>query len=148
MPLVYTKQVKPLGFKGSGMFCDSKWHLNYYRTFPKERTVVGICGGVVPEGVWRFELTAAQMKAFKNGQLSLIPPGCCSVSHRPHLEYPLWYHEGEIKNLLHLKQILASTGLFPELVKGKKAKTKKVPEPQVNHSIHFPSWNNDGSSPW
>lgn len=117
MALMYTRQVRPLGFKGSGVFVDSAWHLNYYRTFPKQRVVLGICGGMVPDGVWRFDLTCKQMKAFQKGKLSLVPPGCCSASHRPSLEDPKWVHEGEIKNLRHLKQILATTGLFPELQK-------------------------------
>lgn len=117
MALIYTRQIRPLGFKGSGMFVDSKWHLNYYRTFPKERVVLGICGGLLgdDEGVWRYELSTKQMKAFQSGKLSLVPPGCCSASGRPYLESYKWVYEGTIKNLRHLKQILITTGLFPEL---------------------------------
>jgi hypothetical protein len=116
MAFVYLRQVAPLGFKGTGMFIDSKWHHNYYRVFEKEYVVIGICGGLVPDGVWRFDLTRAQMRAFKKGKLSVIPPDCCSASHRPKVDDYKWVFEGTIKNLRHLKQILAGTGLFPELV--------------------------------
>lgn len=117
MALIYDRQVAPLGFKGTGLFAHSRWHLNYYRAFPEERIVLGICGGLIPDGVWRFDLTKAQMRAFQRGKLSLVPPGCCYPTRRPQLETYTWVYNGTIKNLRHLKQILASTGLFPELSK-------------------------------
>jgi hypothetical protein len=115
MALIYTRQVRPLGFKGSGMFDSSRWHLNYYRVFHKERVILGICGGLDPDGVWRYDLTSKQMKAWEANKLSVTPPGCCSASQRSSLKAYKWVHEGTIKNLRHLKQILATTGLFPEL---------------------------------
>ena len=115
MALIYKRQVEPMGFKGNGMFIDSQWHQNYYRVFEKECVVIGIGGGVVPDGVWRFDLIRAQMKSFKKGRLGLVPPGCCYPTRKRQLSDFKWVFEGTIKNLRHLKQILAGTGLFPEL---------------------------------
>lgn len=75
---ITTKDVKPLGFKGSGMFDDSKWYQFYFASVPKHRKVYVI--SALDGTVSHFDLSKDDYEDFESGDLSVVPPGCCCAS--------------------------------------------------------------------
>lgn len=132
---IYLRHVKPLGFKGSGMFEDSAWHQTYYRVFYDLCVVIGIDS--MEPGVWMVELTPEQMKRYKANQLSITPPGCCApcAGEREVIEVESYIFQGPIKNQKHLKQILDNTGLWNGKFVSDKLKTAKLEHESLKTSI-------------
>ena len=83
---IWLKDVAPLGFKGSGMWDDSKWYHFYYKIVPSKRRVYII--DALDRNLSHFSLTSKQYKAYMNGELSLVPLGCCCASGGKYLENP------------------------------------------------------------
>ena len=73
---IYAKDVVPLGFKGNGMFSDSKWH-HYCLEQPKKRRFYIISN--VDNSITHFNLSAREYQLYKRNRLSLIPLGCCDA---------------------------------------------------------------------
>lgn len=69
-----TKDVEKIGFKGTGLFDDSKWHHYYYAKLPKTRQIYIIDD--LEQSLSHFDLNKEEWKAFENNKLSLIPR-CC-----------------------------------------------------------------------
>ena len=100
----YTRHVKPLGFKGSGIFTDSKWYSTYYLVNPELRLVIILQN--LSQALSVYRLNACDFKRFREGKLSLIPPGCCNPSGGPSRTNAIVFHEGEIKNVAHLRELV------------------------------------------
>lgn len=98
------KQVKPLGFKGNGVYPDSAYHSHYYKVDAKAKTVT-VIGNLYPQTISRFELTSRQLEAFDVGKLKLVPPHCVSPGPGRSFDKCKILFEGDIKNLRHLKKI-------------------------------------------
>jgi len=102
---VRSKQVEPLGFKGNGMFCDSATHNYYYKSDPINFTIT-VIGNLFPQTICRFQLNSKQYKSFKEGNLSLVPPGCCNASGGPTINHCEVLFEGTFKSMAQIKQLL------------------------------------------
>lgn len=92
---LYAKDVAKIGFKGSGLFDDSKWYHFYYAELPKTKQVYIIDS--VEESVSHFNLSDTEWKEFKRNVLSLVPPGCCCASGNKYKEYPILDFKGDFK---------------------------------------------------
>ena len=92
---LYTKDVEKIGFEGSGLFDDSKWHRFYYAKVPKTRRIY-IIDDFEPS-VSHFELSKKEWKEFMNNKLSLVPIGCCCASGNKHKENPILDFKGDWK---------------------------------------------------
>jgi len=101
---IYLKDVAPLGFKGSGMFSDSRWHHFYYLEQPKQRRFYIIDS--LDISVSHFNLTAREYKRYKQNELSLIPLGCCDAgcSNRETKENPIIDFKGDIEKIFKTKK--------------------------------------------
>jgi hypothetical protein len=84
---IYLRHVLPLGFKGSGMWDDSKWYQFYYKIVPSKRRVYII--DALECTLSYFRLTIKQYKAYMSGELSLVPLGCCCASGGRYIENPV-----------------------------------------------------------
>lgn len=102
---VRRKQVEPLGFKGSGMYAAAATHNHYYKSDPINFTVT-VIGNMVPQTICRFQLNPKQYRMFKDGKLSLVPPGCCNPSGGPTIERCEVLFEGTFKSMAQIKQLL------------------------------------------
>jgi len=100
---IYAKDVAPLGFKGNGMFDDSKWHQFYYATLPKQCKVYIISSLDPDQSISHFSLSQSQYKEFKNGKLSLVPIGCCCASGGKYIENPIIDFRGDFQNVFGTK---------------------------------------------
>jgi hypothetical protein len=98
---IYTKDVAPLGFKGSDLMED-KWHHHYYAKFPKTCRVYII--NSLDESVSHFQLTKKQYGDFEEGKLSLIPRGCCCATGNRYIENPVVDVEGDFDKLFGKKK--------------------------------------------
>ena len=99
---IYAKDVAPLGFKGSGMFDNSKWYHFYYAKCPKSRRVYII--DAIENSISHFELDKKDWKAFVDGKLSLVPEGCCCASGGRFRENPIFDFMGEWKSVFGSKE--------------------------------------------
>jgi hypothetical protein len=110
---IKTKQIEPLGFKGSGMYDHAASYNHYYRKDKKNSCIIGVTQ-LYPPTVFSFPLTKKQFTEFEAGKLSLVPPGCCNASGGKHIDHDKCtvHHEGEIKNMRHLKEILEQVEAF------------------------------------
>jgi hypothetical protein len=108
---ILRKHVAHLGFKGISPF-DSSFQSVWYKVIPEKNVVIGI-SNTIPRGVFRFDLTPQQMKAFQNGKLSLTPPGHCHVTGGPNVEDCSWVFQGEFERIKELYEILKLTRVFP-----------------------------------
>lgn len=102
---IYLRHVERLGFKGSGMFCDAKWHSYYYHVDYPRRTIV-VVGNLTPQTVSVFWLTPGQFRAFRAGKLGLTPPGCCNATGGKSLDDPYVLFKGTIKDWRHLDLLI------------------------------------------
>ena len=132
--IILRKHIQALGFKGSHPF-ESSFQSIWYRSFPKERAIVGISNYSCIEGVFRFDLSAENMKAFEQGKLSVVPPGCCNASGGRSLTRYTWVHKGVLKNQRELHEALASTGLFTCLLQPKSGKNSSPKKTQKRCSL-------------
>ncbi len=89
------KDVEKIGFKGVGLFDDSKWHQHYYAKLPKARRIYIIDD--LEQSLSHFELSKKEWLAFEKNDLSLIPRGCCCVSGNKHKEHPILDFYGDWK---------------------------------------------------
>lgn len=96
-----TKDVKKIGFKGSGMFVDSKYNHFYYATVPNKKQVYIIDN--YDQSVSHFSLSEMELKNFNKGKLSLIPIGCCSVGGGKCKYYPTLDFNGDFKESFRTK---------------------------------------------
>ena len=92
---LYKKDVEKIGFKGSGIFDDSKWHHFYYAKCPKTRKIYVIDD--LEKSVSHFNLSEKEWKAFENGKLSLVPDGCCCASGGRYKDHPVIDFKGDWK---------------------------------------------------
>lgn len=105
---LYLRHVKPLGFSGTGMFSDAKWHDLYRRKNPQQRAVtyISMKGGGYQIGV--FRLTDADWLRFEDGSIALVPPGSCCPAKPPAgiIENAEVKYDGPIKSAKHLTELL------------------------------------------
>ena len=99
---ICTKDVEKLGFKGSGMFDDSKWYQFYYAQVPSKRRVYILAS--FDQSISHFTLNAKDWKDFKNGDLSLVPIGCCCASGNKYKENPVVDFEGDFEKRFKTKE--------------------------------------------
>lgn len=113
---IYAKDLAPLGFKGIGMFDDSKWYHMYSLEIPSRRTFYII--NVLDDSISHFTLTPKQYKLYKANKLSLIPLGCCNAgcSHLQSLENPNIDFQGNFEKVFGKKKNLLV--YIEKLVKG------------------------------
>lgn len=102
---IWLRQVAPIGFKGSGLFDDSKEYSFYYKKDPKKRKVI-VLGNTAIQTVSVFTFTPKEYKAFERGKLGITPPGCCNAVGKPSKECYSMIHQGDIKSLKHLKLLI------------------------------------------
>lgn len=75
--IIYTRHVKPYGFKANTIWSDAKSAMSYYIVEPKHNRVTGIMNFSGGNTLFRFNLTPTQFKQYQAGKLILVPPGCC-----------------------------------------------------------------------
>jgi hypothetical protein len=93
---LYIKNVKPLGFTGSGLF-ESKWHQFYYAKVPKTRKVFIIDN--LEQSISHFTLTKQLYNKFEKGKLSLVPAGCCCATGNKCVENPIIDFQGNWRKM-------------------------------------------------
>lgn len=94
----------PLGFKGTGMFDDSKWYQRYKLEIPKKRRVYIV--DIFDDSVCHFNLTLKQYRAFKANELGLVPLGCCGGFSGECLEHPTIDFQGNFDEVFGNKKNL------------------------------------------
>lgn len=105
--ILRTRYMRPLGYKGSGMFDDSPSYSHYYKKLPECCSVV-VVSNTCPTYIGVFRLTKRQYSAFEKGTLSLVPNGCCSPSTKKQMEGCDVLFSGEFKNHKHAAELLAA----------------------------------------
>ena len=105
--ILLTRYLRPLGYKGSGMFDNSASYTLYYKALPECRAVL-VVHNTCPQYIGVFRLTEQQWRAFKRGTLSLVPNGCCSPSSRTIVDGCDELFKGEFKNHAHASSLLAT----------------------------------------
>jgi hypothetical protein len=97
------KNLKGLGFTPSGLFHTGDTLCLHHRETPQG--IEFIDGMNNNLGI--FRPTPGQKRKFKDGKLSLVPPGCCAPTRKPSgiLENAEILFEGEPKSKKHIKQI-------------------------------------------
>lgn len=108
---IKTKQIEPLGFKGSGMYDSASSFNYYYKKDPLNHRIIGIVN-IFPQSVYSYQLTPNEYKQFENNKLGIIPPGCCSASGRKCKENYTLHYEGEFKNMKHVRKILDKIDVY------------------------------------
>jgi hypothetical protein len=108
---IYLRHLKPLGFKGSGMWEDAKWSAHYYKVNNKTHTIT-VIGNLAPATISQFTLTPSNFKKFRGGKLALVPPDCCNASGGPSIEKFKLIYSGECLSPKKLKELL---GTLPNL---------------------------------
>lgn len=83
--LVKTRHVAPLGFTGNDLF-GSSFHWVYKKMFQADRVFL-VISNYTPQNIERFDLSAAEFRAYRRNQLCLVPHGCCSPAGPPHIIY-------------------------------------------------------------
>jgi len=103
------RNLKPLGFKSSGLFEDATSLCLHRRESPLGVEFADGMHGRL--GI--FRLSPSQKRAFKKGKLSLVPPGCCAPMRKPSeiLENAEILFEGEPKSKKHLERIFADANI-------------------------------------
>lgn len=99
---IYTKDVESLGFKCSGMFDDSKWNQFYYTKIQNKHRVYIIDN--VDNSISHFNLNKKEWEAFEDGQLSLIPIGCCCATGNKFKENPVVDFQGDFEKFFGTKK--------------------------------------------
>lgn len=105
--ILLTRYMRPLGYKGSGMFVDSPSYSHYYKKLPDCCSVV-VVANTCPAYIGVFRLTKRQFTAFENGKLSLVPNGCCSPTAKKQVEGCDVLYSGECKDHKHAAKLLAA----------------------------------------
>jgi len=117
------EHVEPLKFKGSGIFPYGAASTHYYHIDAAKRRVV-IIGNLTPQTVSHFDMTPEQFRDFKAGKLSLVPPNCCNPSGGRSLNQPKVLFSGTIESQKHLREILKTIIVVPDLPVRKNAVQK------------------------
>jgi len=79
--ILYQRFMGPAGFKGSSRWADAKSSMFYYKQYPKVRAILCVANTCRWE-ISLFRLSTEKWRAFNNGNLTIVPPGCCNVSGR------------------------------------------------------------------
>lgn len=108
---IYTRHVKPYGFKANTIWADAKYANSYYVVEPKHKRITGIMNYGI-NTLFRFQLTLAQFKRYQAGKLILIPPGCCcpTAGKTPTTEKCEILSDTIIENLKELRALLEKHG--------------------------------------
>jgi len=95
---IYTKDVAQIGFKGGGMFDDSKWHQFYYKVNPKSRKVYVLGSVLGDQYICHFNLSPSSLKMFQKGTLSIVPPNCCCATGNKYVNKYVMDFEGNFED--------------------------------------------------
>ena len=106
--ILHARYLRPLGYKGSGMFDDSASYSHYYKKLPECCAVVVVSNNLSSSYIGVFRLTKQQYATFEKGHLSLVPNGCCSPTAKAQVEGCDVLFSGEFKNHKHAAKLLAS----------------------------------------
>lgn len=98
---LYVKDVEKIGFKGSGLFDDSKWFHFYYAKKPALKKIYVIDS--IEQTISHFDLSAKEWKEFERGKLSLIPIGCCCATGGKYKDNPSIDFQGDFKTVFGTK---------------------------------------------
>lgn len=99
------KNLGPVGFKSTSRFPTKLGGGLFYRKKPDR---VEFASSYVHQGLGVFPMTAAQMKQFEAGKLSLVPPGFLNPSGSKSLQNGRVVYTGEIRSIEHLEEIFSS----------------------------------------
>lgn len=105
--ILRTRYMRPLGYKGSGMFDDSPSYSHYYKKLPECCSVV-VVSNTCPTYIGVFRLTKRQYAAFEKGKLSLVPNGCCSPTAKAQVDGCDVLFSGEFKDHAQFKKLAAA----------------------------------------
>jgi hypothetical protein len=96
------KNLQPLGFRGGRM--DSKTSITLLWVI--RGSSVFYTSGYSPNTVGVFHLKPAEMKKFKKGRVSLLPPGFCNATGGEVLTDCRILHRGTVRSKKHLMSII------------------------------------------
>jgi hypothetical protein len=95
-----------VGFKSTSLMASQSSMGLFYRVVGN---VVQFVSSYVPQSLGFFQLTPSELKAFRAGKLSLVPPGFCSPSgpKRKKTDATI-VHTGSVRNIKHLEQLFSN----------------------------------------
>ena len=98
------RYMRPLGFKGSGVFAYN-YHAHFYRELSEFQTII-VVSNLFPKNISAFRLRRHQWKLWKANKLSIVPPGCVSATGVAHINKRKMLFVGEFKSHLHIHELI------------------------------------------